>query len=269
MNKKYFFGFIGCGNMGGALAVAAAKGNPDAAFAVCDAMPEKAKTLADAYGNVTCVSMEETAQKSRYLFIGVKPQMLETLFADLSAMLPEDVILVSMAAGTSIADIETLAGKPIPIIRIMPNIAVSVGKGVILYDANKKVSDAEMDDFVKGMAYAGLLDRIEESKIDAASAISGCGPAFAYMFIEALADGGVSCGLPRDKAQKYAAAMLAGAGAHVLASGLHPGSLKDAVCSPGGTTIAGVHALEQAGFRGAAFDAVQAAYDKTLAPKGK
>lgn len=269
MKKEYLFGFIGCGNMGGALAVAAAKGNPDAAFAVCDAMPEKTTALADAYNNVTCVSLQQAAQKSRYLFIGVKPQMLKALFAELATLLPDDVILVSMAAGTSIADIEALAGKSLPVIRIMPNIAVSVGRGVILYDASEKVSADDLDVFVKGMAYAGLLDRIEESKIDAASAVSGCGPAFAYMFIEALADGGVACGLPRDKAQKYAAAMLAGAGEHVLASGKHPGALKDAVCSPGGTTIAGVYALEQAGFRGAAFDAVCAAYKKTLSLKEK
>ena len=269
MTENYTFAFIGCGNMGGALAAAAAKGNPDAAVAVCDVMPEKAHALANAYDNVSCVSMREAAQGSRYLFIGVKPQMLESLFSELRQFLPDDVILVSMAAGTSISDIVTLAGKTLPVIRIMPNIAVSVGKGVILYDANEIVSAEDLEGFVKGMSYAGLLDHIDESKIDAASAISGCGPAFAYMFIEALADGGVACGLPRDKAQKYAAAMLAGAGEHILASGMHPGALKDAVCSPGGTTLAGVKALEQAGFRGAAFEAVCAAYEKTLALKEK
>ena len=269
MNKTYTFGFIGCGNMGGALAVAAAKGNPGMPIAVCDPMTEKARALADAYENVRVASLEELEGNSRYIFIGVKPQMLETLFTELAPLLPDDVILVSMAAGTPIARIEALAGKSLPVIRIMPNIAVSVGKGVILYDANDKVAEDDLPFFVSAMAGAGLLDRIEESKIDAASAVSGCGPAFAYMFIEALADGGVECGLPREKAQLYAAAMLAGAGEHVLASGLHPGALKDAVCSPGGTTIAGVHALEQAGFRGAASDAVCAAYEKTLALKGK
>ena len=264
MSKQFLFGFIGCGNMGGALAVAAAKGNADAAFAVCDAMPEKAKALADAFESVRVASLAELAQGSRYIFIGVKPQMLETLFADLSPLLPDDAILVSMAAGTPIARIEALAGKALPVIRIMPNIAVSVGKGVILYDANEKVSGEDLSFFVSAMSGAGLLDRIEESKIDAASAVSGCGPAFAYLFVEALADGGVACGLPRDKAQTYAAAMLAGAAEHVLLSGRHPGALKDAVCSPGGTTIAGVRALEEGAFRAAAMDAVIAAYEKTL-----
>ena len=264
MDKRYTFGFIGCGNMGGALAVAAAKGSPDMPIAVYDPMTEKARALADAFENVRVTSTAELAQGSRYIFIGVKPQMLETLFAALSPLLPDDAILVSMAAGTAIAKIETLAGKALPVIRIMPNIAVSVGKGVILYDANDKVSENDLSFFVSAMSGAGLLDRIGESKIDAASAVSGCGPAFAYLFIEALADGGVACGLPRDKAQTYAAAMLAGAAEHVILSGKHPGALKDAVCSPGGTTIAGVRALEEHGFRAAAMDAVIKAYEKTL-----
>ena len=264
MDKKYTFAFIGCGNMGGALAVAAAKDSPDMPIGVYDPMTEKARALADAYRNVTIAPLAELAQGSRYIFIGVKPQMLATLFAELAPLLPDDVILVSMAAGTAIEKIEALVGKALPVIRIMPNIAVSVGKGVILYDANDKVSEGELSFFVSAMSGAGLLDRIEEGKIDAASAISGCGPAFAYLFIEALADGGVACGLPRDKAQTYAAAMVTGAAEHVLASGKHPGALKDAVCSPGGTTIAGVRALEEAGFRAAAMDAVIAAYEKTL-----
>ena len=269
MDKKYMFGFIGCGNMGGALATAAAKGNPDMPIAVYDPLTEKAAALAERFGGVSAVSLEELAKNSRYLWIGVKPQMLAALFAELSPLLPEDVILVSMAAGTAIAAIEALAGKPLPVIRIMPNIPVAVGKGVILYDANDKTAEADLSFFTSAMSGAGLLDRIEENKIDAASAISGCGPAFAYLFIEALADGGVACGLPRAKAQAYAAAMLAGSAEQVLSSGLHPGALKDAVCSPGGTTIAGVRALEEGGFQAAAMNAVIAAYEKTLALKPK
>ena len=114
------------------------------------------------------------------------------------------------------------------------------------------------------MAFSGRLDFIEERLIDAGSAVSGCGPAYAYLFIEALADGAVECGLPRAKALEYACQMLIGSASLVLESKKHPGELKDAVCSPGGTTIAGVHALERNGFRNAAMDCVKAAYDKTL-----
>ena len=264
MEKSYTFGFIGCGNMGGALATAAAQGNPGMAIAVCDALPQKAEALAAGFDNITVAPLARIAADSEYIFIGVKPQMLEALFEELSPLLPEDAVLISMAAGTSIRKIEALAGKKLPVIRIMPNIPVCVGKGVILYARNEKVTDEALAFFVGAMSGAGLLDAIPEEKIDAASTISGCGPAFAYLFIEALADGGVACGLPRDKAQTYAAAMLAGSAEHVLLSGSHPGALKDAVCSPGGTTIAGVRALEEKSFRAAAMDAVIVAYEKTL-----
>lgn len=114
------------------------------------------------------------------------------------------------------------------------------------------------------MSRAGKLCQLEEKLIDAGSAVSGCGPAYAFMFIEALADGGVQCGLPRDKAILLAAQTLLGSAKTVIENGTHPGVLKDAVCSPGGTTIAGVHALEKSAFRGAAADAVLAGYERTL-----
>lgn len=114
------------------------------------------------------------------------------------------------------------------------------------------------------MKYAGNWDGISEKLIDAGSAVSGCGPAFVYMFIEALADGGVQCGLPRDKALKYAVQMLKGSAMMVEETGKHPGLLKDEVCSPGGTTIEGVKALEENGFRAATINAVEKAYKKTL-----
>lgn len=260
----YKFGFIGAGNMGGALLSAAAK-NTDMSIAVFDTYEEKAKAFAEKFDNVSFVSLSELVKSSEYIFIGVKPQMAKDLFSDIAPLFSEcEPVLISMLAGTSIEKLCTLSEKEMPIIRIMPNTPALIGEGVILYCCNEKVSAEQLEFFVKAMSGAGLLDKIDENKIDAASAVSGCGPAFAYMFIEALADGAVECGIPRDKAMMYAAKMLAGSADMVLSTGMHPGALKDAVCSPGGTTIAGVHALEDGGFRSAAMNAVTSAYKRTL-----
>ena len=262
----YKIGFIGCGNMGGALAKAAAKSIPTEKIAVYDPDKSKALSLADSLGNVVSVDETELALNSRFIFIGVKPQMLEVCFNELRPFLQnrtDNYTIVSMAAGTSIEKIEKLAGTGCGVIRIMPNTSVAIGKGVVLYCANEKGEKA-IPEFLTLLDCAGILDRIAESKIDAASAVSGCGPAFVYMFIEALADGAVEIGIPRDKALTYAAAMVSGAAENALTSGVHPEVLKDAVCSPGGTTIAGVHALENKAFRSAVSDAVTAAYKRTL-----
>ncbi len=260
----YNFGFIGAGNMGGALLTAAAKNNA-INIAVFDTFEEKAKFFAEKFNNVTFTSLSELVKESEYIFIGVKPQMADDLFSEIAPLFDEcNPVLISMLAGTSIEKLCSLSKKEMPVIRIMPNTPASIGEGVILYCSNEKATDEQVDFFVNAMSGAGLLDKIDENKIDAASAVSGCGPAFAYMFIEALADGAVECGVPRDKAMMYAAKMLSGAADMVLKTGTHPGALKDAVCSPGGTTIAGVHALEDAGFRSAAMNAVTAAYKRTL-----
>ena len=255
-------GFIGTGNMGGALAKAAAKSGHE--IFLSDKNAEKAEALAGAL-NAKAVSVAEAALCD-YVFLGVKPQMLKDLLAELAPVLAlrkAPGILVSMAAGVAMADIRNWLGMDHPIIRIMPNTPVAVGSGVILYDATENVDLQDIAGFVSILSQAGLLNRLPESLIDAGSAVSGCGPAFASMFLEALADGGVKCGLPRDKAQTYAAQMLLGTAKLLLETGQHPGQLKDAVCSPGGSTIAGVDALEAAAFRGAVMDAVQAAFDRT------
>jgi len=145
----------------------------------------------------------------------------------------------------------------------MPNTPCAIGQGVILCAPNAHVTAEDTAEFRTLMAGAGLIDELPEKLIDAAGTLTGCGPAFAYLFAEALADGGVACGLPRAKAQTYAAAMLRGSAAMVLETGKHPGELKDAVCSPGGTTIEGVAALERNGFRSAAIEAVRASFGKT------
>ncbi len=263
---KSVFGFIGCGNMGGALAGAVAKTVSGEQVLLCDSDCEKATALAASCGGRVC-DMETLAAECDYLFLGVKPQGFASLFSVLRGVLETSgrrIVLVTMAAGLSIRAVSELAGGGFPVIRIMPNTPVSVGEGMILYTANEAVTDAELKEFCNALSAAGRLDEISEDKIDAASALSGCGPAFVYLFAEALADGAVECGLPRDKALLYAAQTLSGASKLLLESGKHPGVLKDAVCSPGGTTIAGVHALESGAFRASAMQAVTAAYEKTL-----
>ena len=191
--------------------------------------------------------------------------MMEELLAPLRFTLaerPSRFVLCSMAAGLSIARIQEMAGGDYPVIRIMPNTPASVGAGMIQYCTSNVTAEEEAE-FLKLMAPAGRLDAVPESLIDAASCVSGCGPAWVYQFIEALADGGVACGLPRAKAQEYAAQMVLGSAKLVLESGQHPGALKDAVCSPGGSTIQGVRVLEEKGLRGAVMDAVIASYNKT------
>ena len=251
------YGFIGCGNMGGAIATALSKATKD----ILLADPFKAESLSAELG-CACGSNEE-AVACDHLFLAVKPQVMGAVLESLqSALSQKKPMLITMAAGLEIATIEKMAGVKLPIIRIMPNTPVAVGKGVIQYCKNELVDDSAVADFLNDMRFAGILDSIDEKLIDAACSLSGCGPAFAYLFIEALADGAVACGVPRDKALEYAAATVAGAAEMVRATGKHPGVLKDAVCSPGGSTIEGVKTLEEKGLRGAVMDCVAAAYKR-------
>ena len=259
-------GFIGCGNMGGALAKAALKSVGAENVFVYDIDLKKSKAFADET-DVNVADAEYIVLNCDYIFLGVKPQMLKSLFEKLSPVLEErttDFTLVSMAAGVSISSIQQMAQVDCPIIRIMPNMPASVGEGMILYTVNDFVSKEDIDGFSDAMKFAGLLDRIDEDKIDAASCVSGCGPAFVFMFCEALADGAVECGLPRDKALLYAAQTLTGAAQMLIKTGEHPGKLKDAVCSPAGSTIEGVKALESGAFRATTMEAIRKAYVRTL-----
>ena len=261
---KYQFGFIGCGNMGGALASAAAKTIAAKNLAVCDADPEKVAAFVRG-GQASAANAAEVARESDFLFLAVKPQGLAALFEQIRPVLRarrDRYVLVSMAAGVPIARVRELAGGEDPVIRIMPNTPVRVGEGMTVY-ATADVSETEVSAFLTGMREAGRFEPLPEKWIDAAGALSGCGPAFVYLFAEAMADGGVECGLPRGQASLFAAQTLAGAAKMLLETKESPAVLKDAVCSPGGTTIAGVHALEAAGFRGAVMDAIRAAFDKT------
>ena len=255
-------GFVGTGNMGGALARAAAAEKSNSLL-LANRTPAKAQTLADEIGG-SVTDNAGVISAADYIFIGVKPQMLHGLAANCADEFKKrdgDFVIVSMAAGSSIELIQSLFGA-YPVIRIMPNTPASIGLGMILYACSREVSAEQEQGFLNAMKGAGRFMKIEEKLIDAGSAVSGCGPAFADLFIEALADGGVACGLPRKQAMEMAAQMLLGSAALVLQSGKHPGELKDAVCSPGGSTIQGVRKLEEHGFRSAVFEAVVAAYEK-------
>ena len=253
------YGFLGCGNMGGALVKALSKVTKD--ITVTD-RSVRAKGLADSLG-IHYGTAEEIVSSCDRIFLAVKPHMMADLLKPLQQTLQQRrPLLITMAAGLTVSSIEEMAGGKLPVIRIMPNTPVAVGKGMTQFCCNELVDEAAIASFREDLRFSGQLDELEERLIDAASALSGCGPAYAYLFIEALADGAVACGIPRTKAMEYAAATLIGAGEMVLATGQHPGALKDAVCSPGGSTIAGVRALEQHGFRGAVMDCVAAAFEK-------
>ena len=253
------YGFIGCGNMGGAIARALSRKTQD--IAVSD-RSGRAKALAGELG-IRYADNDSIAEGCDRIFLAVKPHMMKDMLLPLRETLARrKPLLITMAAGLEIRQIEEFVGARLPVIRIMPNTPTAVGKGVIPYCANELVTQEDRADWLSDMAQCGLLDALEERLMDAASALSGSGPAYLYLMLEAMADGGVACGLPRAKAMDYAAMTMAGVAEIYLSTHQHPGALKDAVCSPGGSTIAGVRVLEERGFRGAAMDCVCAAFDK-------
>lgn len=257
-------GFIGTGNMGGALAKAVAKSGCEVLLS--NRSPAKSEALRSAIGGTVCDN-ETAARQSDYLFLGVKPQMMADMLRPLQSVLAArktPFVLVSMAAGLTINAIREMAGGDYPVIRIMPNTACAVGQSMTLYCCADNVTDEQRNEFLRLMAHSGAMEELEEHLIDAGSAVAGCGGAYACLFMEGLADGGVAIGLPRAKALRFARQMLLGTAALAMESGDHPGVMKDAICSPGGTTIAGVRALEARGFRSAAMEAVIAAYERTM-----
>lgn len=255
-------GFLGCGNMGGALCRAVRRADAAATLLLTDTDTAKRDALATAVGGRTATA-EAMLAEADYVFLGLKPQVLAGALAPLRAAIgASHATFVSMAAGVTLSDLSAILGDK-PVIRIMPNTAVEIGEGMTVYTAAPAVSPEALAGFLALMSASGLCDALPEALIDAACAVSGCGPAFAYLFLGALADGGVECGLSRERALAYAAQTVKGAMQMVQVSGRHPEALKDAVCSPGGSTIAGVHALEAGGLRAAAADAVLAAYRRT------
>lgn len=261
------FGFIGTGNMGGALARAARKKLPGENILLANRTAAKAETLAAELG---CAAVDNAAAaQADFVFLGVKPYLVAGLMEEISPVLSartDRFVLVSMAAALTISDLRQRGCGDYPLIRIMPNTPSAIGEGVIFYTCDG-VTEAERQTFLEAMSGAGRLLPLDDHLMDAGSAVAGCGPAFVDLFLEAMADGGVACGLSRPMALECAAQTLIGAAKLMLETGTHPGALKDAVCSPSGATIQGVRALEKGGLRSAVMEAVIAAYEKSAQMK--
>ncbi|MDR2185845.1 MAG: pyrroline-5-carboxylate reductase [Treponema sp.] len=273
---------IGSGNMGSALMRGAAKYG-GAVIGFTDTDRAKAEALADSLGASVYASNIEAVKKADYVFLAVKPQVLPGVLAEIAPAVRDRLasgkpaVLVSMAVGWSIGKILAILGgagtdvpadhapvASIPVVRIMPNTPALISKGIIAVAVSEEVQAEQAAELERILGAAGIVDYLEEGYMDAATGLSGSGPAFVYMFMEALADGGVLAGLPREKALRYAAQTVLGAAAMVQETGKHPGELKDMVASPGGTTIKGIAVLEEAGFRGTVIAAVEAAYRRSI-----
>ena len=252
-------GFIGAGNMGGAIARSAYSTSKCEIY-ICDKTPEKASSLAkDTNGMVS--SQNEIFSECDLVFLATKPNVLPSVAAEFSGK--TNATLVSMAAGVTLERLGELFGKDTPIIRIMPNTPILVGMGVAVFAKNAHVTENSLSAFLTTMSSAGLVEEIDEEKIDAETAVAGCGPAFVYMFAAAIAKAGALAGLSPDAAIRYAAATVKGAGEMLLRDSRTPEALCEAVCSPGGSTIEGVNYLRENEFEEIVSNAVLASFEKT------
>jgi len=261
---KYQYGFLGTGNMGSALAAAVVRNVSPKQVILANRSPVKALALTEKLQTFTGTN-EELARDSRYVILGVKPQMLEEVLLPLQPVLRENEhpILVTMAAGVPMTRIAELAGGDYPVIRIMPNTPVAVGAGVILAAHNDRVSEDEFQQFCSDFSEAGLIVPMEEDLIDAGSVISGCGPAYVYMFMDAMAKAGEALGLSYETAAALAKATARGSATLAEQSEASLEDLRIAVCSPGGSTIEGVKSFQADDLDAVVAKALKAAYDRT------
>lgn len=258
-------GFIGAGNMGsamigGILNSSLATSSQMIASAHSPATLEKIKNR---FSIETTFANETVAERSDILFLAVKPNKFSEVIPQISGHIKNSCLIVSIAAGQTIAAIEDTFGKEIKLVRAMPNTPALVGEAMSALCPNKNVTEEELKEITDIFGCFGKAEVVPESLIDAVVGVSGSSPAYVYLFIEAMADAAVADGMPRTQAYKFAAQSVYGAAKMVLETGEHPGVLKDAVCSPGGTTIEAVAELEKSGFRSAVLTAQRACAKKS------
>ena len=258
-------GFIGLGNMADAMISGMLQKN----IVKAEDIIGTAKTsvtrekMADRYGISIKNANIEVAEAADILVLAVKPQFLSEVISEIKDAVSAETLIISIAAGKTIAWLEEAFGRQMKIVRCMPNTPALVGEGCTGVCVNDRISEKEKSDSVQLMESFGKAHLIPEQQMDALGALSGSSPAYVFMFIEAMADAGVAAGIPRKQAYELVAQSVYGSAKLVLESGKHPGELKDMVCSPGGTTIQGVRVLEEQGMRGAVMDALAACIEKT------
>lgn len=199
----------------------------------------------------------EVVQCSDIIFLSVKPQFYGDVIKGIREDIRPEQIIITIAPGKTLAWLREQFDKDVKIVRCMPNTPALVGEGMTSACPNKLISEEDLETVKRILGSFGCVEVIPERLMDTAMAVSGCSPAYVFMFIEAMADAGVCCGMPRAQAYKFAAQAVLGSAKMVMETGKHPGELKDMVCSPAGTTIGGVRVLEQMGFRSAVFEAVK------------
>lgn len=254
---------IGTGAMGGAIMRSVCKKYDVKDIKVTDKNTEMGKAFADETG-ATFVETNKEVLDADYIFLAVKPQFLGDVFAEIAGSISPKSVIISMAAGVKLEKLKNWAPKA-RFVRMMPNVCAMIGEAMTAVVADETISAEEFKTAQEILSAAGKVEVVPEKLMDCVTAVSGSGPAFVFMFIEALADAAVRCGMPRSQAYTYAAQTVYGSAGMVLETGKNPAVLKDMVCSPAGTTIEGVAALEENGFRNAVIKAVTAAYDRSIA----
>ena len=265
MSADLKIGFLGAGKMATALAAGFLRAGLVKVenLMASDPMKGARTAFAGKTGAVVVDGNVEVVAFARVVILAVKPDQVTDVLAGLKGGVGEQHLMISIAAGVTLARLESLLGVQSRIIRVMPNTPALVGASASAYALGKaaQLEDGELVE--KLFSSIGLALRVKESLLDAVTGLSGSGPAYVFMIIEALSDGGVAAGLPRDVATRLAAQTLLGSAKLVLDSGMHPAQLKDMVASPGGTTIEGILALEKGGLRNALMSAVRAAAEKS------
>ena len=263
MKKR--IGFIGCGNMGKAMLGAMVKSNEIALGDLIVSTKSKAlaEKISDDFEVKTTTDNKEVVRNSDILFLAVKPYFFKEVIEEIKDLVTENTIIISIAAGITIAQIEEWFGKNIKVVRTMPNTPALVGEGMSAICPNKNITEEELQYVGRLYDLFGKYEVLEEKDFHAFIALCGSSPAYVFMFIEAMADAGVKLGLPRVKAYKLAEQAILGSAKLAFETGKHPGVLKDEVCSPGGTTIEAVIDLEKNGFRNTVMSAVEKCADKS------
>jgi len=265
MSTNLTLGFFGAGKMATALAESFIHaGLVKASQVIASDVSEGARSVFGRQtGAKTTASNRDVAEFANVLILAVKPNAVPELLDEVRPVITERHLLLSIAAGVPLAKLEAGLPQGSRVIRVMPNMPAMVGASAGAYALGQcaTASDAELAGRL--LSSSGMSFQLKESLLDAVTGLSGSGPAFVFLFIEALSDGGVAAGLPRELATKLAAQTVLGAAKMVLETGLHPGLLKDLVASPGGTTIDGLHELEKAAVRGSIISAVRVAAEKS------